>query len=96
MEGSDTQRVLFKGRRGHHWTIWLQGVDSYTVPRKSELISEDEGVNNEDRTEDPQLVLVNSFDFASGIDLGDLINPGATSLNELLHVVDRASFVDIQ
>ncbi len=94
LEGADTQRVLFKGKQGANWTVWLSGVETYTVPDPNALL--ELGLELGDRTTNVSLVLVNSFDLADGVDLDDLGTPGGWTLGHLLHVVDRVSFVDVR
>ncbi len=90
--GADTQRVLFKGGRGDNWTLWLNGRTTYVVPIPADLAGNAE---LPDRTVDPALVLVGSFDLAAGVTTGQLGHPGGRSLDQLLHVVDRTSFLDL-
>lgn len=95
VDGADAHRVLFKGKTGRNWTIWLHGKTSWTVPVPADLLGvEPAGIA--DRTEDPQLLLVNAFDLAPGIDPEDLGAPGPHTLDLLLQVVDRASFLDVK
>ena len=97
VDGADTQRVLFKGKRGNNWTLWLNGATSTVVPDPATYLTapaEDEEIK--DRSQDVALVLVNSFDFEEGTGLSDLAGPGAGSLSGLILAVDRASFVDIR
>ena len=94
LEGADTQRVLFKGKKGAHWTVWLRGRKSYTVPVPSDLFETEESLV--DRADDVRLVLINSFDFAEAITIDDILNPGGTHLDLLLNVTNRVSFVDIR
>ncbi|PIE17222.1 MAG: hypothetical protein CSA66_06380 [Proteobacteria bacterium] len=92
LDGADLQRLLFKGRRGEHWTIWLNGRASYTVPVPAELFPE-----LPDRAlADVDLVLVNSLDLADGVDLDAVAAPGGVTLDEMLGEVDRVSFIDIE
>ncbi|MGM0574981.1 MAG: hypothetical protein ACQEXJ_04535 [Myxococcota bacterium] len=89
----DVQRVLFKGRTGEHWTIWLHGADTYQVPVPDSVMGPGSDIG--DRTVDPELVLVNTFDLREGLTLDALAQPGGLGLDMLLDAVDRASFVDI-
>lgn len=91
--GADTQRLLFKGKTGRHWTVWLSGADSYAVPLMADVFEEPE---LEDRTVNPEYVMVSSFDFAEGHDAGTVAAPGGKTLDLLLHTVTRASFIDIR
>ena len=93
---SDTQRVLFKGKQGEHWTVWLNGVNTYVVPSSAELTALPEEDAPADRTQNVELILVNSFDLRADTTLGDLVTPGGVTLDQLLLAVDRASFLDIR
>lgn len=90
--GADTQRVLFKGKRGDNWTVWLNGRSDYVVPVPADLMGDAELA---DRTHEPSLVLVGSFDLADGVTAAQLGMPGGRSLDQLLHVVDRTCFLDL-
>ena len=94
LDGADTQRILFKGKKGAHWTVWMRGRTSYTVPVAAELLETDETI--EDRADNVRLVLVNSFDFEESVNLDDILNPSGTHLDLLLNVTKRVSFVDIR
>jgi len=91
--GAEATRVLFKGKQGNHWNVWLNGVTSYVVPVPADVIGV---VDAEDRTTNTELTLVNSFDFSDGVTLGDLLTPGGFNLDRLLLVVDRVSFLDVR
>ena len=95
VEGADLQRVLFKGKTGANWTVWLNGASSYVMPETATLFGVDSADAPADRTDDNELLLVNSFDVQPGTSAADLFQPGGFTLRTLLLVVDRASFVDI-
>ena len=84
----------FKGKKGEHWTIWLQGRSTYTVPVAAQLFDEDASML--DRAENPQLVLANSFDFVDGMNMETLLQAGQHTLSYLLKVTERVSFIDIR
>lgn len=92
VDGADTQRLLFKGRQGAHWTVWLNGRTTWTVPTPADLVAD-----LPDRaTEEVQLVFVNSLDLAAGMSLADVVAPGGVDLDTLLGHVDRISFMDVK
>ena len=91
LEGVDTIRLLIKGRSGDNWTLWLNGKENYAVPTPSELIAELE----EDRAADPLSVVISHFDFVEALDLETLRLPDAPNLQDLLHQVERTSFVEL-
>ena len=91
LEGADTVRLLFKGTTGHNWTLWLSGRDTYAVPVPSELVE----AMSEDRAEAPLSILISHFDFSAESSLELLRTPGAPTIQELLHEVDRTSFVEL-
>jgi hypothetical protein len=94
LPGADSQRVLFKGSKGAHWTIWMRGQTTYTVPVVSELFDGDELML--DRASDNRLILINSFDFEEGISIDDILSPSHATLDLLLNVTNRVSFVDVR
>ena len=94
--GTDTQRVLFKGTQGAHWTIWLNGATRYVVPRPKNLSEALADAPLRASINNTELILVNCFDFADGEDLRTLSATGGWNLDELLQVTDRVSFVDIR
>ncbi|MCB9731237.1 MAG: hypothetical protein H6745_01240 [Deltaproteobacteria bacterium] len=87
--GADVQRVLFKGKTGRHWTIWLNGATSVTVPTPPEGVDDRATTNIES-------VLVNCLDLADGEDMAAIAAPGGTTLDNLLGHVSRISFVDVK
>jgi len=92
LPGADVQRLLFKGRRGEHWTVWLNGQAEIALPLPSELVAE----LGDRAVDDVELLLVNSLDLAEGVTLRDAMMPGGVTLDTLLGHVDRLSFVDIR
>jgi hypothetical protein len=88
---AETVRLLFKGATGSNWTLWLNGNATYTVPTPSALVPE----MAEDRAADPATILISQFDFSSEITLELLREPGTPTIQELLHQVDRTSFVEL-
>lgn len=92
--GADTQRLLFKGKTGADWTIWLRGRVDYDVPVASDFfVGEEEML---DRATSLKLALVNSFDFRDGTVLDAILAPGGDTLDGLLSVTRRVSFIDIR
>ena len=77
-----------------NWTIWLGDRVDYVVPDPNALI--DSGDALADRTQNTEMVLINSFDLADGDDLDAIAVPGVASLELLLKLVDRVSFVDVR
>jgi len=93
--GADAQRVLFKGRRGKHWTFYnVTAGQTLAVPSMEDL--ERDPADDRLLADNLESVLINSIDFASGVDLTKLGRPGGVALDLLLLVVDRVSFVDIK
>jgi len=93
--GADVQRILFKGKRGKHWTFYnVKAGTTLTVPTMADLGQADE----DDRllADNLDTVLINSIDFAAGFDASKLGSPGGVALDMLLQVVERVSFVDIK
>lgn len=88
--GADVQRLLFKGKTGRHWTIWLNGATSMTVPTPPAEAGEDRATAHIDS------VLVNSLDLEDGADISAIAAPGGTTLDILLGHVTRLSFVDVK
>lgn len=95
VEGADMQRVLFKGKRGRHWTFYgVTAGETLVVPTMETLgLTADDDRLNWDRLES---VLINSIDVAPAIDLAKLGRPGGVALDLMLMVVDRVSFIDIK
>ncbi|TNF28565.1 MAG: Ig-like domain-containing protein [Deltaproteobacteria bacterium] len=93
VEGADIQRLLFKGKTGRHWTIWLAGSGSYTVPNPADYFS---GEVVDRATDSVELALVNSLDLEDGLGLDVVAAPGGVSLDILLGHVDRISFIDVK
>jgi len=91
--GADSQRLLFKGKTGRHWTIWLSGTADYTVPSPADFF---DGEVADRATESLELALVNSLDLADGLTLDDVMAPGGVTLDILLGHVDRISFIDVK
>ncbi len=91
---AQTQRVLFKGKHGEDWTVWLGGATAYTMPVPADLFDGDDTLG--DRTQNVELVLVNSLDFADGVDFDGIAAPGGPTLDLLLLTVERASFIDVR
>jgi hypothetical protein len=91
--GSDMLRILFKGKRGAHWTIYGAAPGStVVVPSPTDF-----GVETDRFVEgDLESVLVNGIDFVEGVDLGAVAAPGGLALDLLLGFVERASFIDIK
>jgi hypothetical protein len=87
---ADTQRVLFKGKQGDHWTVWLNGAEGYTMPDPSAW-----HVGLADRTQKRELILANSFDFAAGHEVHSGA-PGGVTLDRLIDVVERVSFLNVE
>lgn len=97
VEGSDTQRVLFKGKRGDNWNIWLGGRSSYTVPVPKTLLELGDEVEFGDRsTGSLAFVLLNCFDFTPDQSAASIGTPGGITLDRMLMAVDRVSFVDVR
>ncbi|MDP6947043.1 MAG: hypothetical protein QF464_23035, partial [Myxococcota bacterium] len=90
--GADTVRLLFKGKKGDNWAIWLHGRADYTVPTPSALVPD----VTEDRATDTFSALISNFDLSDPVTLGQLRQPGAPTLGALLHTVDRTSFVGLE
>lgn len=88
---AETVRLLFKGATGSNWTLWLNGNDTYTVPTPSDLVAE----MTEDRAATPATILISQFDLAPNVTLDALREPGSPTIQELLHQVDRTSFVEL-
>jgi len=88
---AETVRLLFKGATGSNWTVWLNGSATYTVPTPADLVGE----MTEDRAADPLTVLISQFDFSDDVTLEDLRTPSSPTIQELLHQVDRTSFVEL-
>ena len=88
---AETVRLLFKGATGSNWTLWLNGSATYTVPTPADLVGE----MTEDRAADPLTVLISQFDFSVDVTLEDLRTPSSPTIQELLHQVDRTSFVEL-
>lgn len=90
--GADATRMLFKSKKGVNWTVWLNGETSYTMPVPADLA----GVPLDDRATGLQLLLTNCLDLKEGTTLADLAAPGGLTLERLLLVVDRVSFLDVR
>jgi hypothetical protein len=91
--GADVQRMLFKGKTGRHWTLWLNGTTTYTVPNPTSF--SDDAVTDR-ATDTLELALVNSLDLADGLTLDAVVTPGGVTLDTLLGHVDRISFIDVK
>ncbi len=90
---TDMLRILIKGKTGRHWTIY--GV----TPGKVIHIANpaDFGVTSDRLARDDlDSVLINAIDFAEDVGVNDVGRPGGVSLDMLLAVVDRVSFIDIK
>jgi hypothetical protein len=88
---ADTVRLLFKGRTGSNWTVWLNGRETYAVPTPEVLVPE----VTEDRAADPLTILISHFDLSEGVTLDALREPGGPTIQGLLHRVDRTSFIEL-
>jgi hypothetical protein len=90
--GADLQRVLFKGKRGRHWTVYGAKNGRVTLPVPADL-----GVE-EDRAalEGVETVLINSLDFARDEDAAGVGTKTGPSFDLLLALVDRVSFLDVK
>lgn len=91
--GSELVRVLFKGKRGEHWTFYgVQPGSTLHVPNPA-----DYGLEHDRFVKDElDSVLVNCMDFAAGVDLARLGVPGGVALDLMLGVVERVSFIDVK
>ncbi len=89
--GADLERVLVKGKRGRHWTVY-GGAGEATFPDPADFgITEDRLV-----LEDMESLLVNAIDFDSGVDAGTIGQRSGVPFELLLTVVERVSFLDIK
>ncbi len=96
VDGADLERVLFKGKRGHNWTVWLgAGVTDATLPVPADLFGGDATLVDR-ATDQVEMVFLNSLDLASDITPSALTAPGGPTLAALLLAVDRVSFLDIR
>ena len=92
VEGADLQRILVKGKRGRHWTIYGAFRGSAVLPAPATF-----GVEEDRLTLDAvESVLINSLDFANGVDASGLGVAGGIAFDLLLGLVDRVSFLDVK
>jgi hypothetical protein len=91
--GADMQRVLFKGKRGRHWTIYGSGeTDFVQLPDVSDF----EINENRIAIDDLESVLINSIDFEDGFGADRVAAGNGLPIDMLLTVVKRVSFIDIK
>ena len=89
VSGADLRRAhLERGPTEPDWHIYLPpGVDSVTLPQ----LDPSAGVAVETLVFDR--ILVNAFDLEEGVDMETLFSSGGSPIEELLSVVERASYI---
>jgi hypothetical protein len=90
--GADLQRVLVKGKRGRHWTVYGAFRGATTLPAPEAFgVTEDRAV-----LDGVESLLINSLDFAADAEATAVGTAGGPSFDLLLGRVDRVSFLDVK
>jgi len=91
VDGADLQRVLIKGKRGRHWTVYGAN-NTFTFPTPSDFGVTEDRLN----LEAMESLLINSIDFDAAVNAGNIGKASGTPFDLLLTVVNRVSFLDVR